>query len=349
MPKKPKTNEEVLKELNSLKLYLDYDFSKYQYEGNRLNDSIVICPKHGEFKAKYVSIINASASQRLGIICKECRNEHQQRILFEKYSGISHYEYLIQQVKKHKYCSYVDISKINKDIFFFMKDTIKLTCKLHGDFYLKANHFTKTNKHTGCPDCMKNDGLSTRRTHVINDIIKLAEERKGRLLDNIYIGWRKKYHFVCEHGNIFVGIPDTIQNRNVWCNCRKCNPHKSSKGEDKIKEYLIKHNIEYVREKRFENLKSDAEHYLFFDFYLPEYKILIEYDGKHHYHPVNYYGGEKVFKRMLINDQMKNKYVEQSKILHLLRIPYTKIKKINEILNEYILNKNRTKIEIINR
>lgn len=133
----------------------------------------------------------------------------------------------------------------------------------------------------------------------------------------------------------------------VWCNCKSCNPEsKSSKGEEKIKQFLINNNIVYVREKRFDDLKSDLNMQLPFDFYLPNYNILIEFDGEQHYRGVKMFGGDNVMNRIKINDGIKNQYVLNSN-MYLIRIPYTKIVDIDILLSSYINDVNREKLKII--
>lgn len=74
-----------------------------------------------------------------------------------------------------------------------------------------------------------------------------------------------------------------------------------------------------------------------FDFYIPKYNLIIEYDGFHHFYPVNGWGGEEKFKLTQENDAIKNKYCKENDIT-LLRIPYTDskediIRKINYFMS----------------
>ena len=76
-----------------------------------------------------------------------------------------------------------------------------------------------------------------------------------------------------------------------------------------------------------------------FDFYLPIENILIEYDGKQHYEPVNFRGcsdeqAQKTYLDSKQNDKLKNKYCVDNNI-QLIRIPYI-IKNIEEYLKNYI-------------
>ena len=55
------------------------------------------------------------------------------------------------------------------------------------------------------------------------------------------------------------------------CGCK----HKSV-GEERISEILNELNIKYKRQYSFKDLVGDTGKLLYFDFYIPEYNILIE-------------------------------------------------------------------------
>lgn len=85
----------------------------------------------------------------------------------------------------------------------------------------------------------------------------------------------------------------------------------------------------YKREKTFNSR-------LRFDFWLPDINTIIEFDGKHHFKPIEYFGGEYSFKKVKINDQLKNNYCKENNIT-LLRISYKDLKRIEEIIKKEII------------
>ncbi len=114
------------------------------------------------------------------------------------------------------------------------------------------------------------------------------------------------------------------------------NNKRVSKGEKQILLYLTKYNINYIKEKSFNNCLSPKGNKLRFDFYLPDYNLLIEFDGQHHYKPVNKYNrAKRVHNQTVINDQIKNQFVLDNNI-NLLRIPYNFIDSVDNILTEHI-------------
>lgn len=109
-----------------------------------------------------------------------------------------------------------------------------------------------------------------------------------------------------------------------------------SKGEQFVMSYLKQHKIHYKTQVVFPNLLSKAKYPLSYDFYVPAYNLLIEYQGKQHYEPIPYFGGSKQFAIQQDNDFRKKQYA----VMHhfkLLLIPYndTHTQKIN-LLNEYL-------------
>lgn len=104
--------------------------------------------------------------------------------------------------------------------------------------------------------------------------------------------------------------------------CPKCEK-RSSLGERQIKDWLEKHNITYEREY----IVVLKKHPLRFDFYLPEYDLYIEYQGKQHYEPVGFFGGEEKFKKIQKYDKIKKDFAKEK----LIAIKYTE--NINDVLS----------------
>lgn len=98
--------------------------------------------------------------------------------------------------------------------------------------------------------------------------------------------------------------------------CPKCN---ASKGEKAVAAWLNKKEILYNPQKTFDDCKYKCV--LRFDFYLPNYNILIEYNGRQHYEPVDCFGGEDEFKNVVRRDKIKENYCKENNI-RLFIIPY---------------------------
>lgn len=169
---------------------------------------------------------------------------------------------------------------------------------------------------------------------------------ESELLSTEYIP-NKKLKLRCKCGNEyeqnFYHITDKIKN-NIEIVCPKCMARKGyekmskstiSSGEKEIMEYLINKNIEFEREYIFNDcLYNDV---LRFDFYLPNYNLVIEYDGRQHFEPVDLFGGEDAFEIQKIKDKIKDDYCKNNNI-KILRIPYynNTIKMLNDYFIKYV-------------
>lgn len=116
--------------------------------------------------------------------------------------------------------------------------------------------------------------------------------------------------------------------------CPKC---QETKGEKSVRLWLEEHNFQYVYQKTFCDCRDKKV--LPFDFYLPDYNILIEYDGQQHYEPVDFAGkGEEwaleQFKIIQRRDNIKNIYCQQNNI-RLLRISY--LQDVNQALDNFFI------------
>lgn len=205
------------------------------------------------------------------------------------------------EVHKDKY----DYSKVD-----YKKNNIPviIICKEHGEFLQKPiNHLIGR----GCQQCNGNLKLQT------SDFIKRAKKIHGDKYDYsrfIYINMKNKSTIVCKvHGEYL----QTPKNHLQGSGCPQCN---DSKGESLINLFLIEKNINFIRQKKFDNCKNKKT--LPFDFYLPDYNICIEYDGEQHFEESVFFGGSKTYLKIQKNDAIKTKFCKENNI-ELLRIKYT--------------------------
>lgn len=153
----------------------------------------------------------------------------------------------------------------------------------------------------------------------INDLTghrfgKLVVMEDTKIRKNHRVVWRCK----CDCGQIVERVSDSlIQGDTKSCGC--CN---TSLGEIKIEELLREHNIIFQKQKTYEDLVGKNNIPYRFDFYLPEYNRLIEFDGIQHFQERNFFSD--TFEEICIRDKIKNKYCK-NKGIPLVRIPYWKI------------------------
>lgn len=164
------------------------------------------------------------------------------------------------------------------------------------------------------------------------EVAKIIKTNSKCTLVSDYIGYLKPITLRCECGKIFERTWEKFYcNRRVRCN--EC-ASKVSQGEYYIEEYLKNNDINYEKQYIFPNCKNES--YLRFDLCIlcnNKPTCAIEFDGSQHYIACKKFGGETKLKRQRMNDEIKNKYCKNNNI-KLIRIPYWKVDKINEILNK---------------
>lgn len=140
----------------------------------------------------------------------------------------------------------------------------------------------------------------------------------------------KKYWHNCEECG--KAILKHINNLNRYDNGVKCDSCcGKSKGEYKINKKLLKFNIDYVPQKEFKGLVGLRGGNLSYDFYLPKYNLLIEYQGEFHDGTAQFQT-DKEFEMQQEHDRRKREYANNHNI-KLLEIWYWDFDNIEEILN----------------
>lgn len=136
----------------------------------------------------------------------------------------------------------------------------------------------------------------------------------------------------CECGKIIPVLNYNLKNGNT----SSCGCQKQSKGETNIEDFLQKHKIVYEKQKTFESCRFPSTNALAkFDFYLPDYNLLIEYDGEQHFKEIEIFSDS--LNDIKIRDNFKNKWCQQHQI-PIIRIPYYEIRQIENILTKHLLN-----------
>ena len=262
-----------------------YDYSLVDYKNKHLKIKI-ICPEHGIFE-------QCSRSHLRGHGCPHCVGlaKHTTESFIKKSIEIhgNRYNYSLVDYKGNK-------------------SKIKIICQEHGIFIqIPTDHL---NGH-GCPSCVNKFRYNTET------FIKKSISIHGEKYDYSLVNFKNnkiKVKLICPIHGTFETRPDNhINSKN---GCPKCS---ESLGEKEISVILNKLGIKYDREKKFKGCKY--VNLLSFDFYLPEYNTCIEYDGKQHYESINFFGGNKEFKKLIVKDNIKTKFCQDNNI-KLLRIRY---------------------------
>ena len=218
-------------------------------------------------------------------------------------------EKALKIIESNKNLAFVDFG-YNSKIF---KPTIKIKCLKCGQTFEKQLNFFVT-KNSKCSYCETNRLMNTK------SFKGLLPEGYTMLED--YCGIDNKILFRHEEcGFIWKTTPHNLRSGH---GCPKCAKGRS-KGEKKIIDFLQKNFISFESEKIFEwsNLRR-------YDFYLPDFNLLIEYNGIQHYKDIIFHGERRLEKIKEVDKQKK-----EMALLHkfnFLEISYENFDKIEEIL-----------------
>jgi hypothetical protein len=274
--------------------YYDYSFVNYINAKTKVR---IICPEHGEFEQ-----IPDNHTRSHG--CPNCGGSKK----------LTNDEFIIKAKEKHK-------NKYDYSLVEYMNNLTKINiiCPKHGEFKQRPSDHL----NYGCNKCGVE--LASDKNSLTNDefIIK-AKEKHGDYYDYssvIYISHKEKVEIICpKHGEF-------IQKVNGHLNGQGCPICKESKGERRIRLFLKNNNINFIRQHKFNDCRNIRP--LPFDFYLTEFNLCIEYDGEQHYRNTLY-----THTNQKLHDDIKNSYcTNKNNRPKLIRIPYTKFKKIEEILS----------------
>lgn len=327
--------ERQTKLYNSIVEYCDknnYDLlTKKEDIISRQSNIKYICPQHGEYETKATNILQ-------GKLCYQCSRIN---------AGIKRWEYDLQERQKVQYgkllriCNERGYKLLSKpeDIMGY-ESYIRYNCPIHGEKTMKVGNMLSGK---GCRECWL-DFISHR------NINKYNNHYVRQSLDKDVVEKR-----VFELGGILLNKDDYVNNslKNLKIICPRCGEEfttslshfeqhggqvcedcykKESVGERKIRVFLERNNIVYNQEYWFPDCRDINP--LPFDFYIPETNTLIEFDGKQHFDETHFFNIS--FEKIQKHDNIKNEYCKINNI-HLIRIPYWDLNKIDEILLKEII------------
>lgn len=163
-----------------------------------------------------------------------------------------------------------------------------------------------------CPFCYQNS--KPKSNNYFKQEVKAIVGDEYKFLDT-YVDAEVKLRVKHEKcGNIYKVRP------RVFLEGYRCPYCKEPKGEIIIAKVLDMFAIHYEAQKTFSDLRDTQP--LSYDFYIPSQRILIEYQGRQHYQPIDYFGGVKRFKYQKKHDKRKLDYANTNNY-NLITIPYT--------------------------
>lgn len=285
----------------------------FEYVGISKHDGKIwvsfICPKHRQYGVQEMPYNNM---KRVVVGCQHCigRNDDEKIVLKEMYKANQNIE-VLEPIKGRR-------------------KRIKVRCKKHNIIYTSSPY--DVIHGTGCIYCGFEKLSESAKTPIDIFIQQLDLAHNNIELESGYNGKTDYANFHCKICDArWTDIAYYVENRG----CPRCN---GSSMEAMVGKYLQQHKINYIPQKSFPDCRDQRP--LPFDFYLPDYNILIEYDGEQHFSPVNFGGvsNEEAFKNLKItqyHDAIKTKYCQENNIT-LIRIPFWDKNNIDKIITSKI-------------
>lgn len=241
--------------------------------------------------------------------------------------------FAIDNIKHYLSLNYPNYELID-DEYLGCKTKMRFICHNHLDKGIQYNTIDNImNNHHICKYCSY-DKMRDDRVLSEEELLSLCKEKNVVYVGRYTYQHESQIQYICEkHRDKGVQEMSLTHFRNSQIPCSYCN---ISDGELRIRNYLDNHNIEYETEKIFPNCRYIKP--LRFDFYLPKYNLIIEYDGKQHFEPVVFWNGQNADKQLELNqirDNIKTQYCKDNKI-DLLRITYKEYDSI-EILLSFLI------------
>lgn len=192
------------------------------------------------------------------------------------------------------------------------------------EYYSTPKNFNRGRRCSHCTNTKK-----PKSTEIFSKEVFKISNGEYKLISEY--GFNNKDYVILRHnkcGNEFKIRPyNFLQGHG----CPKC---KKSRGENIIRNYLLNNNIKFQQEYEFPDLfHKNKERPLRFDFYLEDYNLLIEFDGKQHFEKSFYTDTDDILEDRKFKDKLKDKYCKE-KGYSLLRINYKELKNIEKILKK---------------
>lgn len=244
-----------------------------------------------------------------------------------------------------------------KEDFKSMREPMNGYCEIHDKkFLITPIEFTRLSDKKiasgGCKECSnhyRNITLGSKtREQLINEAKKYCSTthfyQQSEQADRRY-EYKRFMRLDKKIRNEIYDPKNWSEEKQNWCAAEL--KSRESIGEKKVKEILEDLKIKYIKQQPIKDVGGYKN--LFFDFYLPEYNLYIEYDGEQHYKLIEFFNGKNEFMVVKKRDGVKNMYVISNNF-SLLRITYEVIKNkdIKNIIEGVLIDlKNKGRIGVV--
>lgn len=215
-----------------------------------------------------------------------------------------------------------------------MKDEVNFYCNTHKEYGIQnidLSHFY--GRGQGCKYCAEEKRGQNRATSK-EKCKELTKNKSLNYIDSYVLNGKTVINFTCNlHFDKGIQRYTITQMQQTKHGCRYCNMSHYA-NEEKINCLLKSWNIPFERQISFKECRD--KNTLPFDFYVPSFNLLIEYQGEQHYKPIQ--RGHKTidqinksFELTQKHDDIKRQYCKNNNI-NFIEIPYWE----NEDIENYL-------------
>ena len=205
----------------------------------------------------------------------------------------------------------------------------------HEDYITECANFTFGCRCPYCSHKSKKIHLYDSFGYLYPNLAKYWSDKNKKSPFEIYPNSNSKYWFKCENCNKqFKRELCSLIRTNNGCKCVSCT---TSRGEYIINEFLLDNDVKFETQKTFEGLIGLGGGNLSYDFYLPDYNLLIEFQGQQHEHYIKgFHKNKEDFQKQVEHDRRKFNYAINNKI-DILYLYYYEVNELESRL-KYELN-----------
>jgi very-short-patch-repair endonuclease len=268
-----------------------YDYSKAVYF-NHHTKLVIICPEHGEFSKSPSNHLKKIKPQGCPVCGLRKRNQDQ---------TLSAETFIERANEAHN--NKYDYSKVQ---YTNTHTKVTIICPDHGEFKQRAGNHLPPGLN-GCVICNRKRGHDAMRLSK-EEFIKRANDAHSNKYDYsalVYESYHKPVTIICPEHGPFPQAPGSHLNSSSPRGCPRC----YNKSEGRIAIYL---ESKHIVHRRFYIEKKE------FDYYLPDFNLLIERDGEQHYGDNR---TSKFFGNQEANDKFKTKLAKKHGY-KITRIPF---------------------------
>ena len=171
------------------------------------------------------------------------------------------------------------------------KTNVTVRCNHHRDFFIIS-----PDRHLRgqiCPKCTREKSCKTKEKFVLESQIKHGED-KYDYSDFVYVNSYTRGKILCREHGYFYQIPRNHVNGGTGCPV--CS---ASSYEQEVWKLFKSLGISFEMEYKLPEVGSKYR----YDFYLPDYRLLIELHGKQHY--LESWGGKELLEKIKTRDAVK--------------------------------------------